>query len=238
MPEIGPQALPLQIAYEFGIQRDFTDEIESIRSMSIEWDRSYTSSLRRGYIVDLLQKKGLFEEFKNAHWSNGNTREGKSLTNRYLRIMEQYKAFLENEGSVESDENELADQAFAAESDLRDFLAQNLSCMEVGLRLFEDGERSGMEFPVDSGRIDILAIDREGKFVVVELKLSRGRNKALGQLLYYMGWVDRNLGNGPCRGVIVARDISDDLIVACSRVNGVSLYRYHLQVSLERIGKN
>lgn len=237
MPETGPQALPLQASYEFGIQHNLSDEIESIRTMSIEWDRSYTSSVRRGYIVDLLQKKGLFEEFKNTHWPNGNTREGKGLTNRYLRIMEQYKAFLENDGATEPDEDELADQAFAAESDLRDFLAQNLSCLEEGLRLFDDGGRSGVEFPVDSGRIDILAIDHDGKFVVIEMKLSRGRNKTLGQLLYYMGWVDRNLGNGPCRGVIVARDISDDLIVACSRVSGVSLYRYRLQVSLERITK-
>jgi len=50
--------------------------------------------------------------------------------------------------------------------------------------------------------------DKADRFVVFELKVTRGRNKALGQLLYYMGWVDKHLGKGPCRGIIVAREIS------------------------------
>lgn len=70
---------------------------------------------------------------------------------------------------------------------------------------------------------------------MLELKLSRGRNKALGQLLYYMGWVDKHLGNGPCRGMIIAKEIPQDLILATGRVSGISLYKYHLSVSVERI---
>ena len=66
-------------------------------------------------------------------------------------------------------------------------------------------------------------------------RLARGRNKALGQLLYYMGWVDKHLGKGACRGIIVAREISDDLVLAAQRVQGVSLYRYKLSVSVERV---
>jgi RecB family endonuclease NucS len=50
---------------------------------------------------------------------------------------------------------------------------------------------------VDSGRIDVLAVDSENKYVVIELKLSRGRSKALGQLNYYMGWVDEHLESAP-----------------------------------------
>ena len=92
-----------------------------------------------------------------------------------------------------------------------------------------------MEFPVDGGRIDILAIDNANQFVVFELKLTRGRNKTLGQLLYYMGWVDKHLGNGSCRGIIIAKEISDDLITAVQRVKGVSLYRYKLSVSVEKV---
>jgi len=88
---------------------------------------------------------------------------------------------------------------------------------------------------VDEGRIDILARDKSGRFVVFELKVSRGRNKTLGQILYYMGWVDNHLGKGPCRGIIIAKDISDDLILATQRVQGVSLYRYKLSVSVEQV---
>ena len=72
--------------------------------------------------------------------------------------------------------------------------------------------------------MDILARDRNGKLVVIELKLSRGRNRTIGQLLYYMGWIDQHLGDGKCRGMIIAREITSDLIVATTRVLGISLY--------------
>jgi hypothetical protein len=45
------------------------------------------------------------------------------------------------------------------------------------------------------------------------------------------------LGKGPCRGVIVAKEISDDLVLAPQRVQGVSLYRYKLSVSVEKVSK-
>jgi RecB family endonuclease NucS len=80
-----------------------------------------------------------------------------------------------------------------------------------------------------------LAIDNVDRFVVSELKPARGRTKALGQLLYYMAWVDNHLGNGPSRGIIVAKEISDDLVLAAQRLQGISLYRYTLSVSVERV---
>lgn len=112
---------------------------------------------------------------------------------------------------------------------------ENPGRTEPGLRLYEMGERSGVEFPVEGGFIDILAIDRNEKFVVIELKVGQGRNRAIGQLLYYMGWVDNHLGNGPCRGMIIAKEIPEDLIIATQRVPGVAMYRYSLSVSVELV---
>ena len=103
------------------------------------------------------------------------------------------------------------------------------------MRVYSTPENEGVEFVVDDGRIDLLTVDRDGKFVIVELKVSRGRSKALGQLLYYMGWVDKNLGNGPCRGMVIASEIKDDLVTAVSRVPGVSLLRYRMNFSLESV---
>ena len=82
---------------------------------------------------------------------------------------------------------------------------------------------------------DILAVDRENKLVVIELKLARGRNKALGQLVYYMSWVDANLGSGPCRGMIVASEIPEEVRTAIRRVPGVSLFRYRITMSVEPV---
>ncbi len=231
------KTLSLKAAYAFGKNHGLESAVDEIRNMDIEWDLSYTSSLRRGYIIELFEKQGLFEAFKSAYWPYGNTPGGENKKRRSLKIKQQYEDFLAGRNGQEEIEEEVeeeeAEQAFAAETDLRDFLAENLSCIEQGLSLYQTEGRSGIEFPVENGRIDILAVDKEKRLVVIELKVGRGRNRTIGQLLYYMGWVDQHLGNGPCRGMIIAREVPDDLKLAVQRVPGVSLARYHLKVSVE-----
>ena len=161
---------------------------------------------------------------------------------RYLGIKTRYEEFLagrspepdvESGGEGSSDPEQ--ESEFAFEAHLRDFLAKNLDRIEPGLRLYDSQGCKGVEFAVDGGRIDLLAVDQNNKFVVIELKLSQGRNKALGQLLYYMGWVDKHLGDGPCRGFIIASDISEELSIAVSRVTGVGLAEYHMSFTIELI---
>jgi endonuclease len=126
---------------------------------------------------------------------------------------------------------------FAYERDLKHFLAKNLSLVEPGLRLFEEEGITGLEFPVGGRFIDILAIDAQGNFVVIELKVSKGYDRVVGQLLRYMAWIAQNQAEPyqQVRGVIVAREISEDLRLACSRVVDVSLFEYELAVTLRRI---
>ena len=236
------QTLSLKAAYEFGASHGLEREVREIRDMVIEWDLSYTSSLRRGYIVVLFESKGVFKEFKNEHWSFGDTPAGERKRAWYLRLKARYEAFLSGRGSEpgadSGDEPSLdAEQAleFALEAHLRDFLAKNLDRIEPGLRLHASSENRGVEFPVDAGRIDLLAVDRNGKYVVIELKLSQGRSKTLGQLLYYMGWVDQHLGHGPCRGFIIASEMTEDLAIAVARVPGVSLAKYRMSFAIEPV---
>lgn len=52
---------------------------------------------------------------------------------------------------------------FLLERDLQRYLAENLECIESGLRLFDDDGIKGIEFEAGGGRrIDILAVDRNG----------------------------------------------------------------------------
>jgi len=81
---------------------------------------------------------------------------------------------------------------FAYERDLREFLSRNLEILEPGLKLFQDEEIKGVEFPVGGRFIDILAIDKTNAFVVIELKVSRGYDRVVGQLLRYMAWIAKN----------------------------------------------
>lgn len=234
--------LSLKAAYSFGLSRGLETEVNEIRNMVIEWDSSYTSSLRRGFIVSLFDKHAIFEDFKTAHWAFGNTPTGDTRRRRYLRIKKQYEEFLagrapeldeQGDAEIGADPEEAVE--FALEAHLRDFLARNLDRIEAGLRLYTSDGRTGIEFAIDAGRIDLFAVDRNEKFVVIELKLSQGRNKTLGQLLYYMGWVDQHLGNGPCRGIIIASEITEELSVAVARVPGVQLAKYRMSFAIEPV---
>lgn len=126
---------------------------------------------------------------------------------------------------------------FAYESDLRDYLAKNLQVIEPGLRLYEEEGITGVEFPVGGRFIDILAVDSKGDFVVIELKVSRGYDRVIGQLLRYIAWIQKNQAESvqKVRGIIVARKISEDLILACSLMPNVQLFEYELSLSLNQV---
>lgn len=126
---------------------------------------------------------------------------------------------------------------FAYETDLRNYLAKNLGKLEPGLRVYEEEGITGIEFPVGGRFIDILATDAKGGFVVIELKVSRGYDRVVGQLMRYVAWIKKNLAEPvqSVRGVIVAREISEDLLLACSMVPGVELFEYELSLSLKRV---
>jgi len=127
---------------------------------------------------------------------------------------------------------------FAFERDLRNYLSRNLSVLEEGLRLYEDEDRefNGIEFPVGGRFIDILAIDRDGNFVVIELKVSRGYDRVVGQLLRYMAWISSKLAGGKkVRGMIVASDITEDLKLATSLIEGVRLWQYRLSFQVDPV---
>ncbi|HVT88285.1 MAG TPA: endonuclease NucS domain-containing protein [Tepidisphaeraceae bacterium] len=229
---------PFREACQFAERHGLSAEATVIQEMEIEWDRKYTTSVKKGRIAELFESRGLLSQFMKEVWPDGYSARGEAESRKYARIWQEYQAFLSN-GSLPIDEPEQEEDTsqFALEAHLRDFLAKNLERIESGLRLYQKDDVDGIEYSIDGGqgRIDLLAIDRNGKYVVIELKLSRGRNKTLGQLLYYMGWVDKHLGNGPCRGAIIASEITDDLIIASSRVPGVFIAKYMMSFSIERI---
>src|SRR5690554_59021 len=141
------------------------------------------------------------------------------------------------EQTVKEEVHELAEEGspeFAYEKDLQNYLSRNLHLIESGLTLFEDEGINGLEFPVGGRFIDILATDSDGNYVVIELKVSKGYDRVVGQLLRYMAWIRKNQTEPgqSVRGIIVARHISEDLLLACSGVQGVQLFEYELSVSL------
>lgn len=147
----------------------------------------------------------------------------------------------EEETKVQKDDlKEENGNEFAYEKDLQNFLAKNLSLIEPGLALYLEEGISGIEFPVGNRFIDILAIDNDNNYVVIELKVSRGYDRVVGQILRYMAWIRKNHAEEgqKVRGIIIAREIADDLVLACSEINNVGLYNYKLSVSLNKVENN
>ncbi|MBC6428903.1 MAG: DUF91 domain-containing protein [Cellvibrionales bacterium] len=137
----------------------------------------------------------------------------------------------EDEDEETTTPNEAAEE-FAREQDLRDYLAKNLETLEPGLRLHEDG----IEHPVAGGFIDILALDKQGNPVVIELKVSRGHQRAIGQLAYYLAWVKENRANGkPVRGMIVASEVTEKVRLAASQLPNTTLFEYSITFSIHPV---
>lgn len=127
---------------------------------------------------------------------------------------------------------------FLLERDLQRYLAENLDCIEPGLQLYvEESGARGLEFDAGGRRIDILAVDRAGALVVLELKVSRGYDRVVGQLLRYQNWVRRELAQAGqrVRGMIVCRSMTQDLRLACAGLPDVELFEYKLSVTVQKV---
>jgi RecB family endonuclease NucS len=130
--------------------------------------------------------------------------------------------------------------AFPLEHHLRDFIAVNIETIRLNgekLQLYRDASgRDGIEYPTDVGPIDILAQDTVGNLIVFELKLSKGADRAIGQILRYMGWVQKHLaGPAQVRGIIVASTIDEKLQYAVSLVPSITVFEYTLRFDLKQI---
>lgn len=136
-----------------------------------------------------------------------------------------------------TDEPAESENSFAAEAHLRDFLAKNLQVIEEGLELYvDDGGTVGKEYRTVIGIMDILAVDKKGGLLIVELKVERGPDAVCGQIMRYVGWVKRHLANGkPVRGLIVAQHISDRIRYALADVPDVSAFEYGLNITLRKV---
>ena len=87
------RTLSLKAAYAFGAAHGLKQEVNDIRDMVVEWDYPYISTLRRGYVVELFERNGLFDAFKAKHWAFGNSPTGETQRRRFLRIKHSTRTF-------------------------------------------------------------------------------------------------------------------------------------------------
>lgn len=127
---------------------------------------------------------------------------------------------------------------FALEKHLEDFLVSNWASTDLGRQYSiyaDEGELVGQQFPTDTGPIDILALSKDRKeLLVVELKRGRASDVVVGQVQRYMGYVMDELAEEGqhVRGAIVA--LEDDLkLRRALRASGnIRCYRYQVNFTL------
>ncbi len=130
--------------------------------------------------------------------------------------------------------------AFAMEKHLEDFLVENWESTELGREFdiwTEDGEVKGQQFPTDTGPIDLLAVSKDRRrILVVELKRGRASDPVVGQILRYMGYVGEVLAEDGQRveGAVIALEDDMRLRRALQAISNVHFYRYKVQFSLVR----
>jgi restriction system protein len=129
---------------------------------------------------------------------------------------------------------------FAMEMQLEDFLVKNWHHTDLGksYEIYkEDGILVGQQYQSDTGPIDILAISKDKKvLLVVELKKGRASDLVLGQIQRYMGYVKEELAEKDqiVKGIIIAFESDVRLSRALSVTTNIEFYSYKVSFKLEK----
>ncbi len=134
------------------------------------------------------------------------------------------------EGEDETTEaSELLEASIGLERDIEDHLINNLSAIEPGLELVS------RQFSTDIGRIDILARDKQGSRVVIELKVGEAKDSSLGQIARYLGWFSKLDSKQP-RGILIASGFPEGVRYGAAALSNLQLLKYSVHFSFEESG--
>jgi hypothetical protein len=110
------------------------------------------------------------------------------------------------------------------ERNLEDIAVQQLESLEPGLKLV------GRQLGSEAGRLDLLAQDSAGCYVVIELKRTMGTDQVVGQILRYMGWVQECYKTDKVRGIIVVQQKDLQLRYALKAVQNIIVREFVLSM--------
>jgi len=178
----------------------------------------------------------VLKHFPTSKWKKSHYAWYKSKIKRGEIIVPEFEDIESNKSKVEDNDSEdeiieAIDASISLEKDLHSYLASRVEEIEEGLVLAENG----VEYQTDAGRIDILAKDKSGNFVVIELKAGKAKDNALGQLLGYMGCLTGSLNTQDIRGVLIASGFDKRVIYASKGLENIKLLKYKVSFELQEI---
>lgn len=141
--------------------------------------------------------------------------------------------------TVVSTDPEIEDPlAFAMEKHLEAFLVANWNqtLLSKDFSIYEEeGEPVGQQYATDAGPIDVLAVSKDKKrLLVVELKRGRASDVVVGQVLRYMGYVKDQIAEDDqtVEGAIIALEDDQKMRWALMSVPSITFYRYQVSFKL------
>jgi hypothetical protein len=160
-----------------------------------------------------------------------NLQSYKSAAVRYWEFLKEdglqsrtLEAILPDDQEMPSVVEDFFQQRFSLERDMQASLRRNIKSLDSSLRIIDGGD----ERAVNSGLIDITCENDEA-LVVVELKAGKADNRAIGQILGYMGDLYEEEGGKLVRGILVAHDFDRRTRAAARVVPTLTLKKYSIE---------
>lgn len=181
-----------------------------------------------------IARSAMSEALRNSTGSIGTV----SMVTEYAGEIESFIGNNQAPAIVASDPVIEDPVAFAMEKHLEAFLVANWNSTELAKNYTiyqEEGEMMGQQYSTDAGTIDILAVSKDNKkLLVVELKRGRASDVVVGQILRYMGYIKELIAtkDQKVEGVIIALEDDQKLKWALGAVDNISFYRYEVSFKL------
>ena len=158
--------------------------------------------------------------------------EGNAYNNlaSYKDAVRRYRRFLEDETETPApetvEEENVSEpepsQTIGLERDMQAAVRQNIGQVEQGLSITDGGRERSVEI----GVIDITAEDAERIPVVIELKTGVAGQRAVAQILSYMGSIMDEENRDDVRGILIASEFDKKARAAAKVIPTLTLMRY------------
>jgi len=182
-----------------------------------------------------IDRAAMSEALRNSTGSIGTV----SNISRYSEEIERLIGGVSAPKLISTDETVEDPTAFALEEHLEDFLVKNWAQTELGKEydIYEEDGEKAQQYQTDTGPLDILAISKDKKrLLVVELKKGRASDAVVGQTLRYMSFVQEMLAekDQTVHGIIIALEDDQRIRRALAMVSNILFYRYQISFKLVR----
>lgn len=180
-----------------------------------------------------IERAAMSEALRNSTGSIGTA----SNVTKHAAEIEQLIGGISAPKLISTDPSVENASSFALEEHLEKFLMKHWPYTELGkdYDIYEEDGIKAQQYQTDTGPLDILAISKDKKrLLVVELKKGRASDAVVGQALRYMSFVQEELAEEgqTVLGVIIAHEDDQRIRRALSMTPNISFFRYQVSFKL------